>query len=159
LPGRNIVLYSALLEEVNSENELAFVLAHELGHFQNRDHLRALGRGLVLLAISVVLFGEDSSLSQLIMNSLAGVNMKFSQRQERAADLLAADLLNEKYGHVGGAYDFLENIGAKSKVGPFSHYLASHPSPQDRLDALREHIRRKEYPQGEKTSLDSAIKE
>ena len=41
-----------LLENVESENELAFVLGHELGHFRNRDHLRGLGRGI---AFSLVL--------------------------------------------------------------------------------------------------------
>ena len=39
-PGGLIVVTRGLLDNVESENELAFVLAHELGHFRNRDHLR-----------------------------------------------------------------------------------------------------------------------
>ena len=45
LPGGLIIITQGLLDQVESENELAFVLGHELGHFKNRDHLRALGRG------------------------------------------------------------------------------------------------------------------
>jgi Zn-dependent protease with chaperone function len=55
LPGGNIVVFSALIKETGSENELAFVLAHELGHFANRDHLRGLGRRLLLLTASAAL--------------------------------------------------------------------------------------------------------
>ena len=47
---------TGLLEQTASENELAFVVGHEIGHFRNRDHLRGLGRGvafgLVLAALS-----------------------------------------------------------------------------------------------------------
>ena len=47
LPGGLIIVTAGLLDQVESENELALVLGHELGHFNNRDHLRALGRGVV----------------------------------------------------------------------------------------------------------------
>ena len=47
-PGGLIVVTEGLLDQVESENELAFVLGHEIGHFRNRDHLRALGRIAVL---------------------------------------------------------------------------------------------------------------
>ena len=48
LPGGWIGVTTGLLAEVDSENELAFVLGHEIGHFRNRDHLKGLGRGLAL---------------------------------------------------------------------------------------------------------------
>jgi Zn-dependent protease with chaperone function len=102
LPGGHIVIFSGLLKEVESENELAFILAHELGHFANRDHLRGLGRGLVLLTISTTLLGGNNVVTEFFMNSLLNVEMKFSQQQEKTADLWALDLLNRRYGHVSG---------------------------------------------------------
>lgn len=63
LPAGNILLFSGLLNAVHSENGLAFVLAHELGHFKNRDHLRGMGRGIVLVAMSVMLTGANSDIS------------------------------------------------------------------------------------------------
>jgi Zn-dependent protease with chaperone function len=54
LPGGHMLVFSGLLTEMRSENELAFVLAHELGHYAHRDHLRGLGRALVLMAASTV---------------------------------------------------------------------------------------------------------
>ncbi len=53
VPGGAIYVTRGLLDSVESENELAFVLGHEIGHFRNRDHLRGLGRGLIVsLALS-----------------------------------------------------------------------------------------------------------
>ena len=47
LPGGEIWVTTGLLEQTESENEIAFVLGHEIGHFRSRDHLRSLGRGLL----------------------------------------------------------------------------------------------------------------
>ncbi len=153
VPGGNIVIFSTLLEEVESENELAFVLAHELGHFVNRDHMRNLGRGLVLLTLAAVLLGEDNSVTQFILNSLTNVEMKFSQRQERAADRYALDLLNKRYGHVGGATDFMERVALSEKRGRFQYYFKSHPHPLDRIRALQDYISEKNYQGGETAPL------
>ena len=143
LPGRNIIVFKGLLDAVDSENELAFVLAHELGHFANRDHLRGLGRGLVMLAISVAILGENNSASTFIMNSIINVEMTFSRSQELAADRYAIELLNRRYGHIGGAVDFFGKIREKNRMGHIQHYFASHPHPDSRIEALEDIIEEK----------------
>ncbi len=159
LPGGNIVVFSALLKEVDSENALAFVLAHELGHYANKDHLRGLGRRLVLLAISTALLGTDSSASSFIMNSLLNVEMKFSQRQERMADIWALDLLNRRYGHVSGATEFFENMSKKEKRGRLLYYFATHPYPEDRVEALEREIQEEGYLEKEEIPLDEVFRD
>ena len=83
LPGNNIIIFSGLLDEIETENELSMILAHELGHFANRDHLRGLGRGLVLITLSIILMGADSSINEFIANiALTTTESRFSQKQE-----------------------------------------------------------------------------
>lgn len=159
LPGGNIVVYSGLVEELESENELAFVLAHELGHFENRDHLRGLGRGLVLVVISATVLGHDNEVTRFLMSSLTNVEMKFSQRQELQADSFALDLLNRKYGHAAGSADFFARLSEKKKRSRLSHYFATHPHPEDRVKALEKRMLEKGYTVKEKTPLDEALKE
>ena len=51
-PGGRIVIMSGLLNKMGSENELIFILGHEIGHMKNRDHLRGFGRSLIVVMLS-----------------------------------------------------------------------------------------------------------
>jgi Zn-dependent protease with chaperone function len=153
LPGGQIVFFKGLLEQVESENELAMILGHELGHFANRDHLKGLGRGLVFLVLSAVVLGEQSGATRFLQGSLARVDSRFSQQQEREADEFGLHLLQGTYGHVAGATDFLERSQRKEQQGRWAYFLASHPSPAERVDHLKELIAAAQYPAGEKTPL------
>lgn len=159
LPGGHIIVLSGLLKELNSENELALVLSHEIGHFANRDHLRRLGRGLVLSALSIFLTGLDNSVTQFLMQSLLNVELKFSRDQEIKADLYALELLHKRYGHVAGATDFFAKIAAQNVHNRLSYYFATHPYPQDRIVALQDQIQKKGYILGEKTALNHLFKQ
>lgn len=153
LPGGHIVLYRGLLDRIDSENELAMILGHELGHFAKRHHLRGLGRGLVLLVLSTAMLGDQSGITQFLQNSLATVESKFSQGQEREVDQYGLHLLQKSYGHVAGATDFFERIQKEEPRGHLAYFFASHPSPANRVDSLQELIAAARYPIREKTPL------
>jgi predicted Zn-dependent protease len=140
-PGGHIIVYTGLLSRVKSENELAFVLAHELGHYAHRDHLRGVGRALVFLAISASLFGPDSGVSNMLAHGLSITELSFSRRQETLADEFALRTLNCAYGHTAGATDFFENMPKEHDPGKFGHYFASHPENHRRISHLQDLIR------------------
>lgn len=147
LPGGNIVVFSGLLKEIKSENELTMILGHELGHFTHRDHLRGLGRGLGLSIAAALLFGQDSAISNLVSRTLLTFQSSYSQQQEEAADAYGLQLLNARYGHVGGAEDFFAR--AAEKTGSrFAYLFASHPHPGKRIEHLQKLIDENHYPVG-----------
>jgi Zn-dependent protease with chaperone function len=154
LPGGTIVVFSGLLEGVESQNELAMILAHELGHFSNRDHLRGIGRGLVLLTLSVLTLGTDNGVSRLIADSINNMERSFSQSQEKAADLYALHLLNKTYGHTAGALDFYQKMSKKNKSAWIFYVFSSHPYMKDRVRLLQEAILKNGYRAGEKIPID-----
>jgi predicted Zn-dependent protease len=139
LPGGNIVVFAGLLKEVKSENELAMILGHELGHFAHRDHLRGLGRGLGLSIVSALLFGENSAISNLLSRTLLTFQSNYSRQQEEAADAYGLQLLASRYGHVGGADDFFVR-GAETAGSKYAYLFASHPHPSDRIEHLQQLI-------------------
>lgn len=146
LPGGHIVVYTGLLDKMESENELAMVLGHELGHFKNRDHLRGLGRALVLTALSAATLGIDSQVSKILQSLLINTEMKFSQKQELLSDAWGLELLTGVYGHAGGATDFFKRMGQEDKVGPIAYFFATHPYPKRRVQSLEIMIEEKGYP-------------
>ncbi len=137
LPGGWIALTTGLLEDVGSENELAFVLGHEIGHFRNRDHLRGLGRGLVLRLMMVALAAAGSA-AQLAEFAGELTQRGFDREQERAADRVALELVAAEYGHVRGAGDFLRRTPeTEGRFNPRQGgYLSTHPLDAERLAAL-----------------------
>lgn len=147
LPGGHIVVLSGLIEKAESENELAFVLAHEMGHFANRDHLRALGRSLVFMVVSAVLFGGDSQIGNFIAGSINLTELNFSRKQETRADEYALELLNCYYGHTGGATDFFRKLGeAVTEPGKYLQYLSTHPLTEKRIAYIEAYSRARGFP-------------
>lgn len=137
LPGGRIVIFSKLLEEAESRREIAFVLAHELGHFAHRDHFRGIGRALIMIALSSVFMGNDNFIANFFASQVQNAEMKFSQRRELAADRYALELVRKVYGSTEGSLAFMKKLKNKEKRGKLVYYFASHPHPEIRLKALR----------------------
>lgn len=138
LPGGQLLVTSALLKESASENELAFVIGHELGHLAGRDPLRALGRGLLVsLALAAIGGAEGASVAA----SAAQLGERsFSREQESAADRFALALVAAEYGHVAGAADFLRRLPDAAEAGAAARaasWLATHPRSAERVAELR----------------------
>jgi predicted Zn-dependent protease len=140
LPGGVIAVTQGLLETVESENELAFVLGHELGHFRNRDHLRGLGRGIAF-SLLLVAVGAGGGSSAVELASLAGqfAQRGFDRDQEIEADRFGLALLAAEYGHVSGAEAFFEHLPELGGPldGELVSYFSTHPLNADRLQALQ----------------------
>jgi predicted Zn-dependent protease len=60
---------------------------------------------------------------------------RYSQEQETAADRFGLELLDKRYGHVGGATDFFRRMAEKAG-GNMPYLLASHPHPKARIAVL-----------------------
>jgi len=145
LPGGLIIVTQGLLDEVESENELAFVLGHELGHFRNRDHIRALGRGIVVSMFFAVATGGD--VSNLGLNAADLALRGFSRRQESKADEFGLALVYTHYGHVNEAWRLFErwDDGDDSILNIVS-YMSTHPDSGDRVDNLDAMATREGWP-------------
>lgn len=144
-PGGLIVVTRGLVDGVETENELAFVLAHEIGHFRNRDHLRGLGRSA---AIALVVGTLTSGGSGGFGFGVADLALKaFGREQESSADRFALELVYAEYGHVADAWRFFERIEARYGSGAtLVNYLETHPRPGDRVDELRQYARERGWP-------------
>ncbi len=140
-PGRIIGVYEGLYKET-TEKELAFVLAHELGHHIHKDPLKAMSRRILASIVSMVIFGSDNLVNSMITGSVDHMNLNFSRNAEVKADLFAAQLIHKKYGDISGAVEFMEKIDKKQqlKLPKFVHYFSTHPPTEERKRLIEIYI-------------------
>lgn len=140
-PGGLVLVTSGLLEACDSENELAFVLGHELGHFASRDHLRGIGRGLAFVLLLGALGAADAG-SASGLAALAGdiAGRGHDRAQEVRADAFGIGLVQAEYGHLAGSTGFFEKLPEPENavVRSVAHYLSTHPMGGERIATLRE---------------------
>ena len=156
-PGGLIVVTQGLLNSVESENELAFVLAHELGHFENRDHLRMLGRAVLFSVFVQSVIGGDG----LAIGVTDLASRGFSRGQESEADATALALLHREYGHVADATAFFQRLQTSgSNLSRVAAYASTHPAPATRVADLQALAEANGWrSDGEVRSLDVALGE
>lgn len=145
-PGGLIIVTSGLIDRVQSENELAFVIGHELGHYKNRDHMRGLGRGAVIgILFAAISTGNSSS---TMSASLADLTLRgFSRRQEAAADRFGLELVQIEYGHVADSWRFFERIDSSGPAfTDIASYVSTHPPPRNRIVKLRDYAKTQGWP-------------
>ncbi len=139
LPGGVIYITDSMLDKLESQNELVMILAHEMGHFKNRDHLKGFGNAMIIYLISLIL-GE--SYGGVLDISLNISNAKFSQQAEFESDLFALDVMECAYGNVADATELFKRLDGGDS---WRYFLASHPTFQDRIDRMDSHIQKHGY--------------
>jgi len=92
LPGRVICVDKGLIRELQSAEEMAAVLGHELSHVVHRDPLALLGRqiGMATLA-NVVTGGQGAAVLERIIQTM--VNVHYGREAEDRADAFSVHLL------------------------------------------------------------------
>ncbi|PCJ21353.1 MAG: hypothetical protein COB02_01840 [Candidatus Cloacimonadota bacterium] len=140
-PGYKIVVNQGLLEFVKSENELAFILGHELGHYHYRHLLKRLSSSVLDFSVAIItlISGVDTSIVKTLS---ANLNKQFSQRQESESDDYALKLVDRTYdGNSSGATDFFEKLSkTEGFIRNSLNFLFTHPLSKDRVSHLKTSI-------------------
>lgn len=133
--GGHIVLYRGLLEKLDSEDELAMVVAHEVAHIKYRHPILSASHGVV---VGVVLSLIGSSSGDDVVNKLLGTTsmmslMKYSRDYEFEADKDAINAIISLYGHAEGAIELFNVF--KSEIGKAQplEFLSTHPLTDNRV--------------------------
>lgn len=138
--GGRIAVTRGLLEVIESETGLAFVLAHELGHHQHRDNLRRMGRQLLYGVVLSSITGKASR--TLVEASYQVAESGYSRKQETAADTYAMQMIEHKYGDTGDALEFFYKMREKHEQPAWQQYFTTHPLTAERIENLEEKARR-----------------
>ncbi len=141
LPGGYIFVNDGLLEKT-TEGELAFVLAHEIGHICARHSVKRLQASLgASIVLSLALKGIDDFLIKRAIDIVYNVvSLGYARKDEFLADALAV-----KYTYKAG-YNPLRGISLMEKLKKNAHndytlvFLRSHPPVDERIANIKRKI-------------------
>lgn len=150
LPGGQIVIFSKLLEITASPDELAGILAHELGHVARRHPMEGALRAAGISLLVEMMVGDSSGLAGAAAG-LGGVLVaqSYSREAEREADRIALETLDKAGINPDGLARAFQHMAEertkdgkaidseKSAFGRMSYYLRSHPYLADRVKSAK----------------------
>jgi predicted Zn-dependent protease len=151
LPGGHIFVFRGLLQNLESEAELAGVLSHEMGHVVARHGTKNMSKGIlytgILAGAAGILAGtdhEDLAAATYIGGSIAislGL-LKYGRDHEREADWIAVhNCYRAGYNPEGmiSLFEHFKDAEGKTKR-PALMFLSSHPGPEERQQNVRREL-------------------
>ena len=131
LPGGKVFLLRGLLDKAENVDEVAGVLAHELGHLKHHDAMRVLIYNGGTSFLIGLLFGDVTGSSAVIFASRSVVQASYSREAEQNADTFAIDVMHALGRSPKPMAELMFRITGKQGGG--ATILASHPLTEDRL--------------------------
>jgi len=139
-PGGFVFVTRGLLDEIESDDELAGILAHESAHVSKRHATQQIGENLLVLLLISQIKGKNADTFRTaaqVYNALRTLNK--SREQESQADTLGLTFAQTAGYDPNGLVRFFERLEAGGREpGRLQQYLATHPSPRQRVRSARE---------------------
>jgi Zn-dependent protease with chaperone function len=140
LPGGTVYLLNGLLAKAENPDEIAGVLAHELGHLKHRDSMRNLIYHGGMSFLIGLLFGDVTGSGALIVASRTLVSASYTREAEEGADGFAIEVMHKLGRSPKPMGELLLRVTGKQS-GTVPSILASHPLTEDRLKRMSEEDR------------------
>jgi predicted Zn-dependent protease len=148
-PGGHIFITRGLIRCCRTEDALAAVLAHEIGHVQLRHGMQAIEKARVTEALTVLAqeglktYGsrEVAQLTRAFSGAISDIasnmiNNGYSRSFEYQADQAALVILQRIGYNPSGLIDMLAGMEQKLKPGGLD-FAKTHPAPRDRIAEIQ----------------------
>jgi predicted Zn-dependent protease len=136
LPGGQVFFFSALLEQAETQDEFAGVLAHEVGHVAHRHGMEQLISTAGTGALIGFILGDMTGISVAAGLGATIIDARFSRDAERQADAFAAHTAERMDFNPAGLADLINRVGADDEFARALALLSTHPLTDDRKAAL-----------------------
>ncbi len=142
LPGGQIFITTALITQFETEDELAGVLAHEIGHVVARHGAERIAKQELtegLTGAAVVASGDYNTTQAAQM--IAGlINMSYGRDQELESDDLGVRFMIQAGYNPEALITVMEILERASGGQKQPEFLSTHPSPENRVQRIRDAI-------------------
>jgi Zn-dependent protease with chaperone function len=134
LPGGHIYAFQGLIDRAQTPDEVAGVLAHEIGHVAHRDGTRTVLQAAGLSFLFGMMLGDFVGGGGVVIAAKTVVRSSYSRRVEAAADIYSVGVMQKAGGDPRALATILARVTADKDEG--IKILADHPDTKDRVIAI-----------------------
>lgn len=157
VPGGFIVVHTGLLNSIDSADQLAGVLAHEIEHVEERHSLQLMIYQLGWATALGVLLGDPSTLTSMVL--LQAGSLTFNRDFESQADAGGIERLRKAGVPPESLASFFRKMSEERSASPIA-WISTHPSDADRIAAIEAAIKDKACTECKPIALDwAAVRE
>ena len=139
-PGGQVVILRGLLDTAQGPDEVAGVLAHEIGHVESRDATRHALRTAGSAGLLTMVLGDFTGGAAIALVGEQLITAAYTRDAEAAADVFALDMLRDARVDAGGFARFFDELDDLEGI-ELPAYLRSHPVTAERADQARDFAR------------------
>lgn len=132
-PGGYMFVYTGLIKFLETKDDLAGVIAHEMAHADERHSTEQLTQQYGIVFLLEILTGGNPGAIANILATL--VSLRFSRADESEADRFSVIYLCETDYAANSAASFFEKLIEQGTTSP-PPFLSTHPSPENRVEAI-----------------------
>ena len=134
LPGGQVYVFRGLIAKADTADEVAGVIAHEIGHVAHRDGTKAVLQGAGLSFLFGMLLGDFVGGGAVVFAAKTVLQSSYTREAETEADAYGADLMNRAGGDAHALATMLDKIGGATEPG--MKILLNHPETKARVAAI-----------------------
>ena len=158
LPGGRIAVYSGILDEIETPEALAALLAHESSHIELQHSLKSIFRSLSGYFVIALVVGDMGAITAVVMQNInAFEGLDYSRNMEREADTRGLEMMQKSGINPDGMIQLFNTISSDDEedAGSVSEFMSTHPLTKNRIEYIQKYIDldTKNYPNNAK--LDS----
>ena len=140
-PGGQVVILRGLLDNAGSADEVAGVLAHEIGHVVNRDATRHALRATGSAGLLSMVLGDFTGGSLVVSMGEQLLSSAYTRDAERKADDFGLELLSDADVSSAGLAAFFDTLDAEMGEAFLPEYLNTHPVTKERAALARDNAK------------------
>lgn len=140
LPNGQIIVFTAILEDMKNSDELVALLAHEASHVNRRHSTKMLCRNLAgYMLVSLLLSDVNGIMAVLADNAQQLHSLSYSRKFEQEADELGLKILIDNQVDPNGMVQLFEHLEKESKFS-IPKIISSHPLTIERKENMQKII-------------------